>query len=227
MTWTKTSGICDRCGNERKNLLPSFGKHICEDCKNTRPNLGKGNAGLTDSPQENMTFEDGIHLDRVPKSNGMWGNLFFSHYPGSKGIPGRSLCYLVYKEKELVGIIGVNSPPCNYKIFRNYFGCDNDNVFVNNNVFRLIKQEKNLGTKVLRKFRARVYQDYLRKYNERLLGIVTFVEKPRTGAMYKADNWKLLGETQGKRMKRDSITWQKVFADGEIKLIFGYKYGGV
>lgn len=224
MAWMILKGICYRCGKESDKLEPSFGKHICDSCKTTRPNKGKGNAGLFSSGQEEMSFEQGLHLTRVPKSNGLFGQLFFSHYPGSKGIPGRSLCYLAYTGTELIGIIGVNSPPHNYKIFRRYFSCNNDNCFVNNNVYRMIVQRKNLGTQVLKLFRKTIKHDYQEKYGEKLLGIVTFVEPPRTGAIYKADNWDYLGLTQGKRMKRDKETWQKVFSDGIEKHIYGYKY---
>jgi hypothetical protein len=224
MAWKILKGICDRCGKESDCLEPAFGKHICAECKTTRPRKGKGNAGLFSSGQGMLSFEQGLHLTRVPKSNGLFGQLFFSHYPGSKGIPGRSLCYLAYDGMELIGIIGVNSPPCNYKIFRKYFFCENDNCFVNNNVYRMIVQRKNLGTQILKLFRKTVKRDYEEKYGEKLLGIVTFVEPPRTGAIYKADNWDYLGLTQGKRMKRDKETWQKVFSDGVEKHIYGYKY---
>lgn len=224
MTWTLANAVCDRCGNTASRLYPAFGKHICGNCRDTRPHKMRGNAGMVNSGQYHLVFNEGLSLKHVPKSDGLFGKLFFEHYPGSKGIPGRSLCYLVYRGLEVVGIIGVASPPHNYKIFREYFEAEDDNCFVNNNVFRLILQEKNLGTKVLKEFRRVIYADYLEKYGERLLGIVTFVEPPRTGALYKADNWDYLGMTQGKRMRRDKETWQKVFTQETPKLIYAYTY---
>lgn len=122
---------------------------------------------------------------------------YLAHYPGSKGIVGRSLNYFIKKDGKEVGIIGVNSPPLNYKKFREYFGTEDEKKFVNNNVFRIIETEKNLGTKVLKMFRKRIKKDYKEKYGDELLGIITFVEPPRTGAVYKADNWDYLGETEG------------------------------
>ena len=214
---------CDRCGKQSNKLHPSFSKLICDECKDNRPNKGKGNSGMKDGYMNMMVFDDGIQLIRVPKSDGTFGNLFFSHYPKSKGIVGRALCYLIYLDKELAGIIGCASPPKNYKIFQEFMKCD-EKFFVNNNVFRLIKHEKNLGTRVLKLFRNQIRGDYRDKFGDDLIGIVTFVEKPRTGALYKADNWTLLGETQGKRMRRNSETWEKVFVDGEVKYIYGYKY---
>lgn len=223
MKWAEKSGTCDRCKKEVKRLVPSFGKYICQDCKKSRPNKGKGNAGMRDQTNLQMFIGEDLSLERVPKSDGRFGHLFFSHYPKSKGIPGRSLCYLVFNKGKIAGIIGAASPPKNYKIFVSYFGVD-EKFFVNNNVFRIIESEKNLATRILRKFRERIRKDYREKYSQELTGICTFVEKPRTGNIYKADNWDFLGETQGKRMRRNPDTWEKEFTDGEKKYIFGYKY---
>ena len=214
---------CSRCDKVSTKLFASFGKKICLKCKNNRPNKGKGNSGMRDRLTSKLIFEEDLHLERVPKSDGTFGHYFFSHYPESKGIVGRCLCYLVYKDREVVAIIGGASPPKNYKIFQNYMQCD-EKYFVNNNVFRIVKTERNLGTQILKLFRNQIKKDYYDKYGDTLKGIVTFVEKPRSGSLYKADNWELLGETQGKRMRRDPDTWEKVWVQGEIKHIFGYKY---
>lgn len=221
--WTTKVGKCDRCWGEFK-LFPSFGKWICEKCKQDRPQKGNGNSGLRSGGTRRRAKTSTLEMVKVPKSDGLFGKLFFEHYPGSKGIPARSLCYLLYDNSICIGIIGVNSPPRNYGIFKRYFEGLDERHFVNNNVFRLINNEKNLGTQVLKLFRNTIRRDYEQKYRDKLLGIVTFVEPPRTGAMYKADNWDYLGETQGKRMKRDKETWEKVFTEGVKKHIFGYKY---
>lgn len=223
MEWKTKIDSCDRCGQHSK-LLPSFGKWICTDCKDNRPNKMKGNAGLTSSNQIAITFQDGLYVERVPKSNPIFGKMFFEHYPNSKGIPGRSFCYLIYNNREVAGIIGFNSPPSNYKIFRDYFHCDNDNVFMSNNVFRIVNTERNLATRVLKIIRFQLQQDHFDRWKTLLIGLVTFVEPPRSGALYKADNWDYLGMTQGISMRRDKETWEKVYAKSCRKLIFGYKY---
>jgi hypothetical protein len=224
MKWNTSSGVCSKCGAIGR-VSPSFGKLICDKCKDNRPNKGKGNSGLKESTQSIMVFEDGLILERCPKSDETFGRLFFAHYPGSKGIPGRSLCYLVKYHSNIAGIIGFNSPPRNYGVFNAYFGKGNENRFVLNNVFRLVDNEKNLATRVMKIARNRIRKEYKEKYGEELIGIATFVEPPRTGALYKADNWDYIGETAGKRMKRDKDTWGKVFSEGTVKHIFGYKYG--
>ena len=58
-----------------------------------------------------------------------------------------------------------------------------------------------------------------------MLGLITFVEPPRTGALYKADNWIYIGETQGIEVKRRGDTWiKKSYMQGDKKYIYGYKY---
>ena len=218
--------ICNRCKKESGRLFPAFGKLICEECKDNRPNKGTGNSGVGIKPiiYHPAPHDNGVALLLVKKSDGLFGKLFFEHYPGSKGIPGRSFCFLAYFDGELVGIIGANSPPCNYKKFRAYFDIDNDKVFMNNNVFRLIKTQRNLGTQVLKAFRNTIKSLYYPKYGDEVMGLVTFVEPPRTGAMYKADNWDYLGMTKGIRMKRDSNTWEKCFYKDVKKHIFALKF---
>lgn len=216
-------GICSRCGVESKVML-SFGKLICNQCKDNRPKKMQGNSGMFASNQMMFTFNTGLYLERVPKSNIVFGKMYFEHYPGSKGIVGRCFCYLIHNNGKIVGIIGFNSPPSNYKIFRSYFNTNNDNTFMSNNVFRIIDTEKNLATRVMKLARNQVQKDHLAKWGSSLMGLVTFVEPPRTGALYKADNWDYLGMTQGMRMKRDKLTWNKVFYHDVPKLIYGYKY---
>jgi hypothetical protein len=211
--------ICDRCGKETEKHYRAFSKLICEDCKDNRPNKGKGNSGMFADNQSLICFGEELTLQRCTKSDKTFGRLFFTHYPQSKGIVGRSLCYLVMYKNQVAGIIGCASPPKNYKLFREYFKTDNDSLYVNNNVFRLIINEPNLGTKTLKLFRNRIAIDYKEKFGTDLLGIITFVEPPRTGAMYKADNWDCLGETQGiKVIRRESF--EKQYVQGTKKLIY-------
>lgn len=201
----------------------AFGKAICERCKDSRPRINTGNSGMTRDGQFILPDNSGLTLLKVPKGNSLFGSYYFEHYPGSKGIVGRSLCYLIHFNSEFSGIIGCNSSPSNYKLFRKFFDITDDNFILNNNVFRLIYNGKNFGTKVLKLFRETIKKDYLIKYKTDLKGIITFVEPPRTGAVYKADNWTFLGLTEGKSVRR-GISFEKEWSDGTKKLIFGYKY---
>jgi len=60
----------------------------------------------------------------------------------------------------------------------------------------------------LKRFRIMLKKDYLLKYNEEIVGLITFVEPPRTGAIYKADNWLYLGMTKGYGTTQRSKRWE-------------------
>lgn len=181
---------------------------------------------------DNELKDEPLSLKQVAKSNRLFVKWFIEHYPKSKGIVGRTLNFLIYSYGKPIGIIGFASPPLNYKKFNIYFKLDETNkssenakLFLNNNVFRIIHTEKNLATKVLKMARKIVFDIYKEKYNQELLGLVTFVEPPRTGALYKADNWDYLGETEGIEVKRRGEDWtNKQYIKGVSKLIYGYTY---
>lgn len=227
--------ICSKCGF-KGIVIESWGINYCKACwdlKPHRPNTGNGGMKLKPvlwdlyQPKKNSEHQN-IILERVKKSNLFYSNLYLTHYPGSKGIMGRQFHYLIHYKDGIAGIIGANSPPLNYKKFNLFFGETlKEQNWLNNNVYRLIYQEKNLGTRVLKIFRKQIKIDYENQYKIPLAGLITFVEPPRNGAMYLADNWIFLGETQGKQCRRsgDHGKWtNKEWSSGSIKkLIFAIK----
>ena len=44
--------------------------------------------------------------------------------------------------------------------------------------------------------------DWEDKYKDKVIGFETLVELPRSGSVYKADNWTLVGQTKGYTCKR-------------------------
>jgi hypothetical protein len=232
---------CYKCGvsEDETKLYTTFGKYICKDCLDRRKTGRQGHSGML--YDQNIKEEDyfdeklineKIYLKPVLKSNKLFVKWFIEHYPQSKGIVGRTINFIIYTYGKPIGIIGFASPPLNYKKFNEFFNLDeqqksseNAKLFLNNNVYRIVHTEKNLGTKVLKLARQQVYDIYKERYNQDLLGLVTFVEPPRTGALYKADNWIYLGETQGIEVKRRGDSWiEKSYTQGEKKYIYGYKY---
>ena len=228
---------CDKCGKVGK-VIQTFGVNYCKECFDKKPKKGDGHSGMILKPLQNqdefMFSGKTIELTLCPKSDQTFCNLFLTHYPESKGIVGRSLNYIIRKDGQLAGIVSACSPPYNYKLFEKYFGItdntryDMTKQFLNNNAYNLTLHEKNFGTKVLRIFRETVIKDYKTKFGDNLLGMVTFVEKPRTGAMYRADNWDFLGETEGIEVKRrgDLGKWvNKEYTNtGNKKLIFAKRF---
>jgi len=108
-----------------------------------------------------------IYLKPIKKSNKLFVKWFIEHYPESKGIVGRQINYLIYTYGKPIGIIGFASPPLNYKKFNEYFNLDvseksseNAKLFLNNNVFRIVYTEKNLGTQILKLARKQTFELY-------------------------------------------------------------------
>jgi len=164
----------------------------------------------------------GLVLERTTKGDKIFSTLYRTHYPKSKGIIGRQINYFIKKDGELLGIIGGSSPPLRYRKFSAYFDSQYTMLnWLNNNVFRLIVHEKNLGTQILKLFRQQIKIDYEEKYGDELVGLVTFVEPPRNGAIYRADNWTFLGMTQGRTCRRPGK--EKQWSAGTQKLIFAIK----
>ena len=228
---------CYRCKQDKKTVK-SFGKDICLDCLEQRKTGIKGHSGMIydKSASGNQILFGGnfIKLIKVQKSNKLFTKWYMEHYPKSKGIVGRQLNYLIYYSGKPTGIISATSPPLNYKLFNDYFGKkesmsngDFAKTFVNNGVFRIVKSpKKNFATQVLKLFRITILKDYKKQYGDNLKGIITFVEKPRNGGIYRADNWDLIGETQGIEVRRRGKDWlnKSYTKTGNKKLIFGYKY---
>lgn len=126
------------------------------------------------------------------------------HYSRPKGFVGRQILYKVFLRDELVGVIGGVSATRSLPGRDAFFGGDFDLQAVVNNGFFHIEPtgDRNLGTKTLSLFRRRVVKDWRIRYGTKPIGYETLVELPRDGAVYKADNWTLVGQTKGYTCKR-------------------------
>jgi len=78
------------------------------------------------------------------------------------------------------------------------------NGIIDNTLFRLNHPKYNLASKIVSLWRRQVASDWKALYDVEPYGFETFVEfdqieenRQRTGALYKADNWTLVGETSG------------------------------
>ena len=126
-----------------------------------------------------------------------------SYVPSYKSV-GRRIDWLVNYEGRFVGMIGIGSatyPPCKDVLlylrlskqeYREQF-----NSFANNWRFCLAVSIKNLGTQVLKHLRAEAPRAWGDKYGDSLKYLMTFVGGGNSGAVYKADNWMLVGRTAG------------------------------
>ena len=77
------------------------------------------------------------------------------------------------------------------------------NEIANNIVYCLAGVETpNAGSQFLARVRRDAVLQWKERYGDTLKAFQTFILPPRTGAMYKADNWTVIGETSGKESLR-------------------------
>lgn len=168
----------------------------------------------------------------------------YHSYVASAASVGRRIDWLIYDTQEgslpeCIGMIGLGSsvypPP---KDLLRKVGLSKDeyrlvfNNFANNWRFCLKKKVPNAGTQILKLVRNSCQKIWKEKYGDDLHHLLTFVAGGNTGAVYKADNWEVIGETAGlPAHKSSSMKWDNseklkekfVKPTGENKKIILYK----
>jgi hypothetical protein len=82
------------------------------------------------------------------------------------------------------------------------------NGIANNWRFCMSERIPNIGTQILKELRYHAPIEWHNKYSDHLTHIITFVGGGNTGAVYRADNWKMIGETSGlPDHKSSSMKW--------------------
>ena len=134
-----------------------------------------------------------------------------SYVPSARSV-GRRIDWLIFHPDyenafgipQAVGMIGVGSsvypPP---KDLLTYVGMskseykDDFNSFSNNWRFCMKESIPNAGSQILKLLRHHAPIEWKKKYGDDLNYILTFVGGGNNGAVYRADNWKMAGETAG------------------------------
>tara|TARA_Y100000004_G_scaffold160278_2_gene187619 strand:- start:606 stop:1184 length:579 start_codon:yes stop_codon:yes gene_type:complete len=130
-----------------------------------------------------------------------------SYVPTHRSV-GRRIDWLVYENDDFgskpVGMIGIGSsvypPP---KDLLRYVGMtkseykDNFNSFANNWRYCMTKSIPNAGSQILKQLRYLAPIEWEKKYKNFLSHLITFVGGDNNGAVYKSDNWEMVGETAG------------------------------
>jgi hypothetical protein len=161
-----------------------------------------------------------------------------SYVPTFKSV-GRRIDWFVLVDGEPCGMIGIGSstyPPCKDILkrmnltkeeYRKIF-----NTIANNWRFCMTKKIKNVGTMVLKRLRNEAPLRWKEKYGDDLFYLITFVGGGHDGAVYKADNWEVIGSTAGlPSHKSVSMKWDNgeqikqkfVKPDGKNKKIIFFK----
>ena len=86
---------------------------------------------------------------------------------------------------------------------------DYDKIFnrvADNKRFCMSERIPNIGSQVLKQVRLRAAQDWMYRYNDKLIAIVTTIGPSHNGSVYLADNWKVIGQTAGLPSNRQSVS---------------------
>lgn len=151
-----------------------------------------------------------------------------SYVPSNASV-GRRIDWLIYEDdmfpSQPIGMIGIGSsvyPPPKDLLVR--LGVSKDeyreifNTISNNWRFCMVKSIKNAGTRILKELRYKAPIAWKEKYGDELKHIITFVAGGNNGAVYKADNWEVIGKTSGlPKHKSSSMKWD---TSAELQLKF-------
>ena len=173
-----------------------------------------------------------IKLVQVKRSNCWYQYFRNKHYVPNKGCIGKQIHCVIFDNDDVlskpIGIISGASAVWACQPRDNFFGINKDNrikmidKIINNVVFRLEKNEKNLASKILAIWRKQIIKDWLNKYGGEIIGFETFVfGSNRYGTVYKADNWVCVGKTKGSAKRKPWGAYNKGIREKtDIKLIF-------
>ena len=145
-----------------------------------------------------------------------------SYVPSARSV-GRRIDWLIYHPDyvnalnvpQAVGMIGVGSsvypPPkdlLSYVRMSKSVYKDNFNSFANNWRFCMSESIPNAGSQILKQLRHHAPIEWEKKYKNFLTHILTFVGGGNNGAVYRADNWDMVGQTAGlPKHKMVSMKW--------------------
>jgi hypothetical protein len=140
------------------------------------------------------------------------------HYISNSGCHGQQLHYLVMIDGRLHGILSGASAVYGVKSRDEFFGIAKErelrhaqlSSIICNVVYRLENAPRNAATQALALWRKQIAADWEALYQVKVAGFETFViegshddrekvctDRHRTGALYRADNWEMLGVTAG------------------------------
>ena len=159
----------------------------------------------------------------TPEKNTVFRNIIDRHhqYMDYKDTCNRRLNWLIYEDRSgnLIGGIGVNSAILALGERDKYIGWNktqrnkNLNMVGNNYRFALIQEnitEENIGSQVLKMLRKIAPALWKARYGNDLVLLESLVKPPWTGAVYKADNWILVGMTKGFSFSKAPVSfWKK------------------
>ncbi len=156
-----------------------------------------------------------ITIAETPEEKKIADNIVINHhsYVASARTVGRCLKYLIHYEDRIVGTfwIGSGFKPTP-KAILNHFGMgqkEYDGIFnrvADNKRFCMAERIPNIGSQILKLVRTRAKTDWMNRYGDELIAIITTIGSSHNGSVYLADNWKTIGVTAGLPANRKSVS---------------------
>lgn len=163
-----------------------------------------------------------IELVRTKQSNKIARYYISTHYTQTRWFVGRNLCYLIKVDNEICGVMVGGSTSYYLPGRKEFFGDVDIQDIINNRLFRIENNTPNLGTQLLKLWRYKVVEDWELTYHSIPIGFETLVKPPRTGAVYKADNWTFTAITKGYKARRFN-KHHKILIPDVPRLVFSKK----
>ena len=151
------------------------------------------------------------------------------HYLGSVPKIGKTLWYVATIDDEWVALASFSVSALKVECRDRWIGWDYRRqngrlkLVVNNNRFLILPRPRspNLGSRVLSSLLRRLSDDWVVRFGHRVCLVETFVDPKRfAGAVYKASNWRYIGDTKG--YARSNGTYERT---GERKMVFVRELG--
>jgi hypothetical protein len=154
-----------------------------------------------------------LHLVGTRQESALWNEYVARyHYLGFKPLPGAQLRYLARYGGEELALASFSASAWKLAARDRFIGWSDEqrqknlHLVINNSRFLILPwvQGRNLASRLLSQLCRRLRDDWEQSYGYQPALVETFVECGRfLGTSYKAANWVLIGETQGRgRMDR-------------------------
>lgn len=182
-----------------------------------------GKEGSTPLPSHQQTFYDYVEIKHKPtkpylqlvetgKQRDIFNKIIKAHhsYVATTHYGGRRINWLVRSKdtRKILGIIGIGSAIMAMRARDRWIGWVPKqrvkhlvNIANNWRYCLLPDAPKNFGSQVLSLLCKLAPKEWEKKYNNKLVLLETLVERPHTGIVYKASNWRLIGLTKGTAYK--------------------------
>jgi hypothetical protein len=164
---------------------------------------------ITKTPSQLASLS--INQVKSPKESQLWNQFIHRyHYLGYKPLPGAQIRYLIQCKDGFIGAISFSASAWKVAPRDKWIGWTdsqrekNLHLIVNNSRLLILPwvRSKNLASKILSLCAKQLPSDWLVRYGYQPVLLETFVEKNRfKGTCYRAANWILVDQTQGRGKK--------------------------